>query len=108
MLQTRPHLDEKYFVENFIGGLKEELQNMVLLTRPQNMIDAYDSASYKVQTLESIKKVLKGSFKTIASTTSQFNRPTPNFNSKGGTQVTLFSSLHGKVAKCYKLGGPSL
>ena len=69
---------------------KEELQNMVLLTRPQNMIDAYDSASYKEQTLESIKKVLKGSFKTIASTTSQFNRPTSNFNSKGGTQVTLF------------------
>lgn len=41
---VRPHLDELYFVQCFVGGLKEEIGPMVNVAYPQILIADYNMA----------------------------------------------------------------
>ncbi|XP_019238918.1 PREDICTED: uncharacterized protein LOC109218971 [Nicotiana attenuata] len=44
VLRARPHLDEAYFIECFVGGLKEELGPLVDVANPQTLLEAYKFA----------------------------------------------------------------
>jgi len=71
MLQRRPHLDEEYFVENFVMGLKEDLKHMVLLTKPKTLAEAYDNAYHQEQVIE----IRKRGSKTLTKPTPTQNYP---------------------------------
>ncbi|XP_026459874.1 uncharacterized protein LOC113360593 [Papaver somniferum] len=59
LLSVHPHFPETYFIDSFIGGLKEELRGSVLMFNPQTLLNAFSLARMQEQTLSLQHRVTK-------------------------------------------------
>lgn len=53
---VRPHLDELYFVQCFVGGLKEEIGPMVKVGNPKTLVAAYNMVKLYEQSQNAAKQ----------------------------------------------------
>lgn len=54
--QDNPELKERFFINTYISGLREELQNLVLLNKPKTLASAYQSSIVQESIWESLIK----------------------------------------------------
>jgi hypothetical protein len=104
MQRENPTLDELYFINSYLSGLREDLRLCVLSCRPKTLKETYEASIYQELLIEHKKKLRL----------SLNNKPQPMMQSKGSSSFrnqnhlnTKNNPSNAKTSKeCYRCGLP--
>ncbi|KAL5720791.1 hypothetical protein ACHQM5_013426 [Ranunculus cassubicifolius] len=104
MLQRNPGLTEAYFVDSFIGGLKQEIQHTIQMFYPSTLT----LARLQESSLELYTQTVKGTFKSKVPLSTSYKFYPHNSNTHNVSGVHSSTSTNATESMPYQTGSQSI